>query len=361
VKAKLGAVLPSTGPGGIYALGLIAALSLAVVFPTGSRAQSGQTPALSRIEGMIQAGQFAAAERELQTLAATTPGAQADYLLGFTLLQLYRFDEAETALRRAIDRSPAQHAWLHALAKALQEQGKNLAAIETLDRAIALQPDPDYQFARAMCALNVGQLDAAEADLRLCLQRRPGHPEALYNLGKILVDRGEYAASLEHLRACLGRQQSHLEARFLLGLAASHSGDPETARQAFEEVIAAVPGHVGARYNLGRVLIQLGHQEEGVARLEEFRSLSKLRDQIDFFTQAVKKNPGNREGRLELSRMLLEAGRTEEALQELLAARQLAPRDPATYRMLAEAFRRLGKDADAARAEEFARRLTASE
>ena len=81
-------------------------------------------------------------------------------------------------------------------------------------------------------------------------------------------------------------------------------------------MIAAVPGHVGARYNLGRVLIQLGRQEEGVARLEEFRSLSRLRDQIDFYRQAVKKNPRNAEGRVALAQLLLEAGRTEEALRE---------------------------------------------
>jgi tetratricopeptide (TPR) repeat protein len=320
-------------------------------------AQQGTGATLAEIETLIGRGQHAAAEAALQPYAGA--GGRADYLLGFTLIQLYRFAEAETALRRAVDREPGNHVWLQTLAKSLLEQGKNLAAIETLDRAIALEPDPDYLFARAMCALNVGNLDAAEADLRRCLEGRPGHPEALYNLGKLLVDRGEHAASLQHLRACLEQQPSHLEARFLLGLAASHTGDLEAAQSAFETVVTAVPGHVGARYNLGRVLIGLGRQEEGVARLEEFRSLSRLRVQIDFFRQAVKKNPRNQEGRVALSRLLLEAGRTEEALLELLAARQLAPRDAETFLLLAVAFRRLGRDADAARAEEFARRLGA--
>ncbi len=336
--------------------GWTAGLCLALCCSAPAFAQTTRGQSLGAIEGMIRAGRLTEAERALRSLTSAGATAQADYLLGFTLLQLYRFDEAEAALRRAVERDP-RAPWLHALAKALQEQGKNLAAIEALDRAIALEPDPEYRFARAMCSLNVGDLAGAEADLERCLEERPEHPEALYNLGKLLVDRGEYAAGLEPLRACLEEQPGHLEARFLLGLAASHTGDPEAARAAFEAVMAAVPGHVGARYNLGRVLIRLGRQEEGVARLEEFRSLSRLRDQIDFYRQAVKKNPRNHEGRIALARLLLDAGRGEEALREILAARQLAPRDPATYRLLGVAFRRLGKDADALRAEEFALRL----
>ena len=49
-----------------------------------------------------------------------------------------------------------------ALAKSLLEQGKNLAAGEVLEQAIAIQPKPAYHHAHAMTALNAGQLDAAE-------------------------------------------------------------------------------------------------------------------------------------------------------------------------------------------------------
>ena len=336
---------------------LVVGAILAGLWSPAAAAQPGAATGLDEIESMIAGGRHAAAEQALLSLGDAGP--RADYLLGFARLELYRFAEAETALRRAVAGEPENHAWLLALAKSLLEQGRNLAAMEVLERAIALEPDPDYFFARAMCALNLGDLDSAEADLRRSIRARPGHTEALYKLGRILVDRGDYGASLEHLRACLDLRPNHLEARFLLGLAANHTGDPETAREAFEAVIAAVPGHVGARYNLGRALLQLGREEEGMARLDEFREMSRLRDQIDFFRQAVKKNPRNAEGRAALARLLLQAGRTEEALREALAARQLAPADPKAYRLLAAAFRRLGREADARRADEFAQRLAA--
>ena len=151
-------------------------------------------------------------------------------MLGFTLLQLYRFEEAEGALRRAASAEPDDPAYLHALAKALLEQGKNLAAIDVLDRAIALDDAPDYRFAKAMCALNTGDLGIAEAELRGGLAEEPEHAEALYKLGQILVDRGDYGAALDPLDSSLALAPGNLEARFLLGLAASRSGEPETAR-----------------------------------------------------------------------------------------------------------------------------------
>lgn len=336
-------------------LAVAAAALPAAPFPAAAQAVS--ETALGEVEEMIARGQLAEAEKALRSLPADP---RADYLLGFTLIELYRFDEAERALRRAVDREPDRPAWLHALAKALQEQGKNLAAIEILDRAIAVEPRADFLFAKAMCNLNVGDLGAAEAGLRRSLELQPRHSEALYNVGRLLVDRGEYAAALDPLGRCLELQPGHLEARFLLGLAASRAGDLETARAAFDRVLAAVPGHVGALYNLGRVLMRLGRSEEAAARLEEFRSMSQLRDRIDFTAYAVKKNPENVDGRLELGRLLLEAGRTEEAQRELLAARRLAPGRAQTYRLLAETFRRLGRGADAERALQVARRLEAA-
>ena len=62
-----------------------------------------------------------------------------------------------------------------------------------------------------------------------------------------------------------------------------------------------MPGHVGALYNLSRVLIQSDRREEASAVMEQFRSMSELRDEIDFNAQAVRKNPGNIDGRIYLA------------------------------------------------------------
>jgi tetratricopeptide (TPR) repeat protein len=321
---------------------------------------AGQTLAegdLRRLEELVRQRRYAEAEAPLRVLVAARPSAYGHYLLGFTLTGLYRWPEAEAELRRAVDASPGEHAWRHALAKTLQEQGRNVAAIAELDRAIALEPRPEYFFAKAMCALNAGDLDVAETALRRCLEGEPDHPEALYQLGRLLIDRGVYAASLESLRRCLAVRPAHLEARFRAGLAASQTGDLTAAAADFEAVLAQVPGHVGALYNLGRVLGRLGRTEEARERLAELAAMSRRRDEIDFALAAVARNPTRVDARLAVAAKLLDAGSAEEALEQLLAARRLEPGRAETYRLLARTFTRLGRDEPARQAAAFAGQL----
>lgn len=335
-------------------LAAVVAVSLCVAT---ARAQGPEPSPTAQAERLIRQGEFAAAERLLRPVAELGSDPTASYLLGFALIQLYRFEEAERWLRRALDSEPDNAAWLHALAKSLLEQGRNLAAIEVLDRALALQSTAELHYAKAMCALNAGEDGLAEAELRRCLTLQPDHADALHKLGRIQLDRGDYAAALPHLERSLTANPGHVEARYLFGLAASRSGRPAAAEAAFRRVLNDVPGHAGALYNLGRVLLEEGRGEEGQRLLDQFRELGRFQAEIDFYRRAVKKNPANLEGRLALAERLLQVGRSEEAVEQLLAARQLAPREGAIYRSLSLAFGRLGREEDARRAAQFAAQL----
>lgn len=320
-------------------------------------AQDSQADALQQASDWIARGRYAEAEALLHRLLAASPRPEAHYLMGFTLIQLYRFPEAEGHLRQAVQADPQQPEWQHALAKSLIEQGRNRAALEVLARAVQLAPRAEYHFARAMCFLNLGDSPSAEWELRRCLTLQPAHIEALYRLGSMLIDRGDYQAAADRLRDCLKGNPAHLEARFALGLALSRTDRPQEAVSAFEAVLQEVPGHVGALYNLGRTLMQLGRRVEGRKRLEEFQAMSRLEDEIDFHRKAVRKNPSGLEGRLQLARLLLQAGYAQEALQQLAAAQRLSPRHARAYRLMAQALRRLGRPQEARQAENFARTL----
>lgn len=328
---------------------------LAVVLLLVLTAQARPVADLSEIEAMIQKRQYAQAEQALRSIPHRS-GAS-DYLLGFTLIQLYRFGEAEKTLRRAVEEQPDNIDRLRALAKSLLEQGKNLAAIKVLDRALEVDGRSDLYFARAMCALNAGLDQQAESDLVATLAGEARNPEALYKLGRLTQDRGDYAAARERFAASLDLNPGHLEARFSLGVSELRTGQPDQAIAAFERVLSTVPGHVGALYNLARAYRVAGRQDEARRTLERFRRMSAAQDAADFLGQAVKKNPGNTDGRLALVRKLLELGKAEEALQEALVARQQAPQRADVYRLLADALNRLGRSQDARQAEDFARRL----
>lgn len=306
-------------------------------------------------EALIARGRSAEAAAVLERLASPSPRAR--YLHGFALIQLYRYPQAEAELRAALSAEPERPDWRHALARTLLEQGRNRAALEELERALGQAEKPQYHFARAMCLLNLGRLADAEPALEAALALDPSQSEALYQLGRVRLDRGNDEGALAPLARSLELNPHQIEARFLLGLAQRHRGEFGLAADAFEAVLQRVPGHVGALFNSGAVLAQLGREAEAAARRERFSAVSAVQDRIEFLKAGVRKNPAHLAGRLELAGLLLEVGRTAEALVELNAARRLEPRHPETYRLLARALRLAGDETRAVQAERAASEL----
>jgi len=315
---------------------------------------------LSRVFDLMKRQNYQAAEPLLRKALEQEEDAGAEYLLGFLLTETYRYEEAEQHLRRAVAARPGEDHWLMVLAKSQLEQGKNIAAGKTLNQAIAIKPQAAYYYAHAMTALNAGDLAAAETSLRQCLVLDAKHNEALSRLGGLLIDQGRYQESILFLEQARSGNPRNMDNLYRLATAYRHTGRLDEAGEILHIVIKNIPGHVGALHNLSRVLMQSGNQEEAITVMEQFRSMSELRDEIDFNAFAVQKNPNNIEGRLHLATLYLRAGRTQDALNGLLAARKLAPRDARIYRLLATAYRRIGDENNAVRAEQFATRLEIS-
>ncbi len=322
-------------------------------------AQADAAAALARATRLLQSGDHRAAATLLEQSFEPGASGRADYLLGFARIQLYRFEEAEVSLRRAVEAEPDNVDRLQALAKSLLEQGKNLAAIEVLDQALMVERRPDLHFARAMCALNAGRPDRARSDLEATVLLQPGSAEALYKLGQMDVDAGDYASGKVRFEAALESDSSHLEARFLLGLAELRAGNAQASIAAMRMVLSQVPGHVGALYSLVKAYRLAGRGPEAEATLARFQTMSTAQDEADFLTKAVQRNPENVEGRLALVAKLLEIGLAGEALEHALAARHLAPRRREPYEALTKVFLRLGRNDEARRARDFLRRLEA--
>jgi len=328
---------------------ILIVLSLTVLLATPSVAAT-----LADATRLIERRDYAAAEPVLRDILARGDDPQAEYLLGFLLLETYRNADAEEHLRRAVAARPQEHHWLMVLAKSQLEQGKNVAAGKVLNQAIELDPKAAYYHAHAMTALNTGDLVAAEASLRSCLALDPGHHDALSRLGGLMIDQGRTTDGIEVLEQARSVDPGSVDSLYKLGLAYRYAGRLAAAEELLASVIALVPGHVGALHNLSRVLIQQGKTDAATSVLEKFGAMSELRDEIDFTVLAVHKNPANIDGRLQLATLRLRAGQNRDALTGLLDARQLAPRDARIYRMLGTAYRRLGDDNSAIRAESFA-------
>ena len=334
----------------------IVTIVVCLAFPATSTGQA-SGDAMKRVTELLKKRDYRSAEPILRRVVTSSTDPYPKYLLGYCLMQRYDFIAAERLLREASDARPSEHGWSFALAKSLLEQGRNKASIDVLKTCIARSPLPEYHYARAMCHLNTGETSAAEKSLRLVLEKRPAHADALFKLGALLLDRGEFKEAIPHLRRCLKKRPDHVEARFRLGLATFKNGNHEAARRSFEKVVAKVPGHVGALYGLGRVLLKLGEREEGRRRLREFKKKSELEDRIHFLVGSIKLAPGDWKARLDAAELMIDAGRIADATTQVAAARRLRPQEPRVYRLLARIHELAGRKDEATRARSFAAEL----
>jgi len=331
----------------------------------------------------VKAGRFAEAEPILRDLAARDPSPATDYYLGLCLLARFEHEEAESFLRRAIEARRREHSWMHALAKSLLDRGRSGDALELLDRAIALRDRPEYRFAKAAAAVDLGELALAEEELDRALSSSEplrfldgarvfdGRAEALFQLGKLLALRGRDEESQGAFADALAFDSSHFEARVHLGLSQKRLGHLRDARSALERAVEERPEHLGALYGLYQTLLLDGDRESARSLASRLGSLGALEGRIqyhltsaDSLERTLEDTAEDEElrsavvrNRLALGEALVAAGREEEALQHLLAARRLEPERSETYRRLAAVFRLLDRRADAEMAEGIASEL----
>jgi tetratricopeptide (TPR) repeat protein len=176
----------------------------------------------------IHAGQKL--ERNLRLLAldaAERPDdAYVRYQLGRTLAAAERPREALVELERALELSTDADEWaLHAVelgAASLRALGRSAQALELVRGALpASSGRTDTQFLAALLALDCGDVAAAEAGFRQCLERGPDHSSSLesdpaagtwaaaYNLGVISEHTARPGEARAHYRRALEWLPSH--------------------------------------------------------------------------------------------------------------------------------------------------------
>ena len=74
------------------------------------------------------------------------------------------------------------------------------------------------------------------AMLREVLEKDPKNELALFNMGMLSIQSGQYDRAIERLKELVAINPSHIQGQLLLGLAFMNSGDKESARAQFEKV-----------------------------------------------------------------------------------------------------------------------------
>jgi anaphase-promoting complex subunit 3 len=168
-------------------------------------------------------------------------------------------------------------------------------------------------------------------------------PDACYYFGRALYATDRYEAALEPLGQALQTDTDKARAETALAQALEALGRDQEAERHFRSAMARKdPFATRARTPYGRFLMRQGRMNEALAMLESAQQ------------------PESAEALIEYARALMQANQVELAAAKLERLVELTPRDAAARFLLAKAYRRLGRLADAVRQEQAGQELQGS-
>ena len=187
----------------------------------------------------------------------------------------------------------------------------------------------------AMLASDDNRSKDARGFLEKALQLDPASPTTLRQLGELEFATGEFAKAAAHLKQARELRPEDSTAAFELGQALEKSGDLPGARDALESSLKLVPSQISARILLGRVYLRL----------------NDARNAEDQFEAAQLVDSNNVEAKLGVAEAQIQQSHFSDALPDLEAFTKSNPQNATGLRLLARAYRGLGRDHDAERAE----------
>ncbi len=194
---------------------------------------------------------------------------------------------------------------------------------------------------RAMLAADDNRSSDARQFLEKALQIDPTSPTALRQLGELELAAGDFAKAAGYLKRAWELRPDDSTAAFELGEALEKSGDWPGARDALESGLKLAPSQLSARLRLGHVYLQL----------------KDAKNAEDQFEAALLADSNDSDGRLGLAEAQIQQSDFAGALPDLEAFTKADPRNAKALLLLARAYRGLGREHDAMRAEEQAAAL----
>jgi len=130
-----------------------------------------------------------------------------------------------------------------------------------------------------------------------------------YNLGSILLQKGQVDKALEHFQNAVEINPNYLEAHSNLGLALLQKGQMDEAVAHFKKASEIAPNSLSTHYNLGVALFRNGELDEAVAQ----------------YRKALEINPNSLETHYNLGLTLFKKRQLDEAIAQFLEVLRLKP------------------------------------
>jgi len=216
-----------------------------------------------------------------------------------------------------------------------------------------------------------GNLGEAERLYRQTLAIDPKHVQSVHELGVIAMQEGRFDSAISAFIRVISLDSRIPEAHNNLSLALQKQGRFAAAVASSLRALGLRPGFAEAHNTLGLALQQMNRHDEAIAHFERaltvgqfahvqqnlansLRELGRYGEAIACFEAALFRNPLSADLHRNLGTVLLTLGQIEAACAEFQRAIELDPRQPASFRRLAEARRMTPHDPWLARMERLA-------
>lgn len=211
-------------------------------------------------------------------------------------------------------------------------------AIEQFRLGLAMEPDNAHLHYDLGLALKLkDDLAAAIPEFERAARLDPNLPDPAYTLGVIYMQQAKFSEAAAQLQRATTLQPANGDAWALLGSVLKDSGDANGAAEALKRAIALQPNQPSLHIQLAALESQAGDKDGAAAERRIAADLSRdaiTRQRASFA--------------LKSGRALLDQNKLDDAIQQFNTAAQADPKLAEPHSLLAEAYSRQGKSADAA-------------
>jgi protein O-GlcNAc transferase len=324
---------------------------------------------LARALELHRVGNLAEAERMYRGLLATdSRQADAWHLLGLIQHQRGEHSAAVEHIERAIALHPASSTFHANLATVWSMTGQFDRVAACLEEALRLTPqnaDLHVQLARAYQAQ--GKFTYAVARYRESLRLRPDQTEVHNHLGHLLTKLGQVDEAVVHFRRLVELLPQQGDAFLNLGIALEQQKRVEEALAAYQQGARLAPDEPALHNNLGNLLRQLGRLDEAIAAYQQavrlrplhaemlknlgkaLRESQRLNESLHFWHQALMLRPSDDEAYLGMGGVLSDQGRHGDAAHLYREALRFRPNSPQAHDSLAMSLMLQGRIQEAVR------------
>jgi tetratricopeptide (TPR) repeat protein len=310
-----------------------------------------------------QSGDIAGSISKYQSILAIAPRLGPAYNnLGALYLRQHQYTKAIAILKQGLEVDRSMYSATILLGVAYYEEGDYKDARQPLETAVRANPkDNNAELYLAKDLIKLEDFGPAATHLQELTKREPNNQEIWYMLGNVYIQlseaalakvdaidpnsvlsheiRGDVMASMKNFDGALVEYKKAVEigpqqagTHYKLGNAYWQLDAWADATEQFQAELANDPGNCNARWKLGDILLEQHVRPE---------------EALDDINQALQTCPYLTEVLPDRATALIRLNRYEDAVPDLKTAIKGNPNQPRLHFMLAQAFRSLGRTADA--------------